>query len=49
MTGFGRTELVRDGIHIVAEMRALSQATDDAYMRKIADALETNAYQELAP
>jgi uncharacterized protein (TIGR00255 family) len=25
MTGFGRTELVRDGIHIVAEMRALNQ------------------------
>ncbi len=33
----------------VAEMRGLSQATDDAYMRKIADALETDAYQELAP
>jgi len=33
----------------VAEMRGLSQATDDAYMRKIADALETDTYQELAP
>jgi len=33
----------------VAEMRGLAQATDDAYMRKIADALETDAYQELAP
>ncbi len=33
----------------VAEMRGLGQATDDAYMRKIADALETDAYQELAP
>ncbi len=33
----------------VAEMRGLSQATDDAYMRKIADALETDAYQDLAP
>ncbi len=33
----------------VADMRGLSQATDDAYMRKIADALETDAYQELAP
>ena len=25
MTGFGRTELVRDGIHVVAETRALNQ------------------------
>ncbi len=33
----------------VAEMHDLAQATDDAYMRKIADALETDAYQELAP
>ena len=33
----------------VGEMRALSQATDDMYMRKIADALETNAYHELMP
>jgi len=33
----------------VAEMRGLAQITDDAYMRKIADALETDAYQELAP
>ncbi len=32
-----------------AEMRGLAQATDDAYMRKIADALESDAYQELAP
>jgi len=33
----------------VADLRDLAQATDDAYMRKIADALETNAYQELVP
>ncbi len=36
-------------IAAVAEMRGLAQATDDAYMRKIADALESDAYQELAP
>jgi len=29
-------------------MHDLAQITDDAYMRKIADALETDAYQELA-
>ena len=33
----------------VAEMYDLAQITDDAYMRKIADALESDAYQELAP
>ncbi len=33
----------------VAEMHDLAQIADDAYMRKIADALETDAYQELAP
>ncbi len=33
----------------VADMRDIAQATGDAYMRKIADALETNAYQELVP
>lgn len=33
----------------VADMRGLAQATDDAYMRKIADSLETDAYQELVP
>jgi len=33
----------------VAEMRGLAQATNDAYLRKIAAALETDAYQELAP
>jgi len=32
----------------VAEMRALAQTTDDAYMLKIAAALETDAYDELA-
>jgi len=33
----------------VADMRGVAQATDDAYMRKVADALETDAYQELVP
>jgi len=30
-------------------MRDLAQTTDDAYMRKIADALETDAYHALVP
>ncbi len=33
----------------VAEMRSVAQATSDGYMLTIAAALETDAYQELAP